>query len=111
MKRRNPIRINALAFSIMVKALLDGGYTMNELVETTGLAIATISRYVNAMHKAGAVYISGWEQDDCGRYTARQFTLGDGMDMKKPKPAPRKVRDARWRAKLKNIKLIQRTAA
>jgi len=95
----------------MVKALLDGGYTMIELAETTGLAVATVRGYVNALHKTGAVYISGWDQDNCGRYRARQFTLGEGIDMKKPKPAPQKQKSARWRAKLKHIELIQRTAA
>ena len=104
-------RVNALAFSIMIKSLLDGGYTAKELAETTGLAIATIRDYVNYMHKTGAVYISGWEQDDCGRHKARQYALGEGVDMRKPKPAPQKQKSARWRAKLKNIELIQRTAA
>ena len=104
-------RVNALAFSIMIKSLLDGGYTAKELAETTGLAIATVRDYVNYMHKAGAVYISGWDQDDCGRHKARQYTLGEGIDMKKPKPAPQAQKSARWRNKLRNINILQRMAA
>lgn len=104
-------RVNALAFSIMIKSLLDGGYTAKELAETTGLAIATIRDYVNYMHKAGAVYISGWDQDDCGRYRARQYTLGEGIDAKKPAPAPQAQKSARWRNKLRNINILQRMAA
>jgi hypothetical protein len=111
MKRKHTSRINAIAFAIMVKALLDGEYTAQELAETTGLAVGTVRGYVNAMHRAGAVYVSGWEQDDCGRYRARQYTLGEGQDKPRPKPAPQKQKSARWRAKIRNIELINRMAA
>ena len=111
MKRKHTTRVNALAFSIMIKFLLDGGYTAKELAETTGLAIATVRNYLNSLHRAGAIYVSGWDQDDCGRYKAKQFALGEGIDMKKPKPAPQAQKSARWRAKLRNISIIQRMAA
>ena len=111
MKRKHTTRVNALAFSIMVKAMLDGEYTTREMADLTGLAIGTVRGYVNAMHKAGAVYISGWDQDDCGRYRARQYTLGESVDAKKPAPAPQAQKSARWRNKLRNISIIQRMAA
>lgn len=108
---RRPIRGNALAFAHLVTALLDGGYSAKELTEITGLAIATVRRYLYALHKTGAAYISGWDQDDCGRYRAAQYSLGMGIDVKKPKPAPQKLKSARWRKKRRNIDLLQRMAA
>ena len=111
MKRKHTTRINAVAFAVLVKALLDGEYTAKELAETTGLAIGTVRGYVNAMHRAKATYISGWDQDDCGRYKARQFTLGEGKDTPRPPRAPQAQKSARWRNKLRNISIIQRMVA
>ena len=108
MKRKHTTRVNALAFAIMVRALLDGEYTTREMADITGLAIATVRGYVKAIHKAGAAYVSGWDQDDCGRYRARQYTLGEGRDVPRPPRAPQKQKSARWRNKIKNIEIAQR---
>ena len=111
MKRKHTTRVNAIAFAQLVLALIDGEYTTREMVDFTGLTIGTVRKYINALHKAHAVYISGWDQDDCGRYRAAQYTIGNEVDKLRPKPASQKQKSARWRAKLKNINLIQRTAA
>lgn len=107
---KRPIRINALAFANLVTALIDGDYTMRELADVSGLAIATVRRYVNALHKLHAVHVSGWDQDDCGRYRAAQYTIGEGVDVKKPAPAPQREKSARWRSKLRNIDVLKRLA-
>jgi len=110
-QRKRPVRINALAFAQLVTALIDGGYTARELAEVSGLAIATVRGYVNALHKVHAVHVSGWDQDDCGRWRAVQYTIGEGVDMPKPKPAPQKIKSARWRSKMRNLDILKRMVA
>jgi len=107
---KRPIRINALAFANLVSALFDGGYTARELADVSGLSIATVRRYVNALHKAHAVHVSGWDQDDCGRYKAVQYTIGEGVDMPKPAPASKLEKRARWRSKMRNLAILTKLA-
>ena len=105
------VRINAISIAELMVGLQDGCHTMLELAEMSGLAIQTVRRYCQQLHKRGVIHICDWREDKNGGRTLKVFELGPGKD--KPKPPRRSVSEvcARWRAKKNHAKMIQRMAA
>lgn len=79
------IKIGALSYANLIKALMAGELTVRELAEETGLHYLTVCYYTRALHKVGAVHIVRWDEDACGRRTAKVFQLGAGKDAKRVK--------------------------
>jgi predicted ArsR family transcriptional regulator len=75
------IRVNALSFAMMVRALYDGPKTLHQLCEITGLHVWTARHYVKAMQKQEVVHITGWTKDSMGRDAIAHYALGMGLDM------------------------------
>lgn len=98
--RKKVIRLNAITNAQLIKYLLEGIYTNQELSEITGLCVRTIRTYVSAMHKAGALHISSWKKDSIGHYSMCVYKIGEGKDAKKPKMTDSEIRK-RYRQKLK----------
>lgn len=81
--------LNARTFTLMMKMLMFGEYTKSDLVQSTGLNHATVSKYVTLMHEKRVVRVSGWRRSRNGRNWAplwsmnQKETIGDV-----PKPLP-----------------------
>lgn len=77
------MKVNAMAYAHLIKAMMPGDLTMHELAEETGLHYQTVRDYVNAMHKAGVAHITRFDPDSRGRHTVKIFQLGEGKDAKR----------------------------
>jgi hypothetical protein len=109
-KRRKIIKTNAIAHAQLIKAMLDGTLTCQELAEHTGLHYVTVLQYTRELHAAGAAHICLWEKDTYGRDAIRVFKIGEGKDAKRQRMTAAQ-RQARSRAKKSNIEMNQRMAA
>ena len=106
-KGRRQIKINAIMQAQLIKLLLEGTYTCQELADMTGLHYVTVLQYTRELHRAGAAHISGWEKDPRGRDLAKIYKLGEGRD----KPRQRKTQQKRQRAyriKKRQLSLINK---
>lgn len=106
-RRKNTIRVNAMSIAHLVKALEEECYSYAELAEQCGFSIQTTRHYVKALHKVGVVRIVDWTEDKRGIRTVKVWGLGEGTDAKKPQPITAKEACAKYRAKMKQIKLMQ----
>lgn len=74
------IYANTLAVVRMIEELQDGA-TVAEVVEATGLHIATVRRWLRHLHAAKLTHISEYEQS-AGPWPSRVWRWGNGRDMK-----------------------------
>lgn len=109
-KGKKIIKINAISLAQLIKHMLDGTYTCQELAEHTGLHYVTVLHYTREMHAAGAAHICCWEKDSYGRDSIKVYKIGEGKDAKRQKMTVNQ-RQQRYRSKLKNIEMMQRMAA
>jgi len=77
------VRMNALSYAILIKLLLEGTRSADELAEETGLHKQTVYQYTRALHKARAVHIADWEKDSKGRDCKPIFMIGKKPDAKR----------------------------
>lgn len=99
-----------MAVAEMIKGIQDACHTLYELADMSGLSIQTTRHYCNTLHKAQVIHICDWREDAKGGKTLRVFAMGYGDDAKKPKPMSCKEACARYRARKKHEKLLQRMA-
>lgn len=95
---RRMIKINAITQAQLIKLMLDGVFTCQELAEETGLHYVTVLQYTRELHLAGAAHIAGWQQDAFGRDSIKIYKIGAAPD-KKRKTLTAQQRQARYRAK------------
>lgn len=105
-RRKNTVRVNAMAVAILIRDLQEGVYTVPDLAERCGLGVQTVRLYLKALHKAKAVYICDWDEDRKGGRTLRVYTIGDEKDM--PKPSPKGPQEAcrKYRQKKKMMSMF-----
>ena len=108
--KRTIRKINAVTQAQLIKLLLDGVYTCEQLAEETGLHYVTVLQYTRELHRFKAAHIAAWEKDAMGRDAIKVYKLGPGKDAKRDKMTAAE-RKARHRSKLKHLNLIQRMAA
>jgi predicted ArsR family transcriptional regulator len=84
-KGRKVIKINAITQAQLIKAMLDGTLTCQELAEETGLHYVTVLQYTRELHAAGAAHICLWEKDTLGRDSVKVYKIGEGKDAKRQK--------------------------
>ena len=109
-KGKKIIKINAICQAQLIKLLLDGVYTCQELAEQTGLHYVTVLQYTRELHAAGAAYICAWEKDTRGRDAIKIYKIGEHRDAQR-KRLTAAQRQAKSRAKRFNIDMMQRMAA
>lgn len=105
-KGKRMIKINAITQAHLIKLLLEGTYTCQELANETGLHYVTVLQYTRELHRAGAAHISGWEKDLRGRDLAKIYKLGEGNDKRRHRKSDAEKQVA-YRAKKKQIKLME----
>lgn len=77
---RRVIKINAITQAHLIKLLLDGDRTCQELAEETGLHYVTVLQYTRELHRAGAAHIHHYEPDSRGRHIIKVYKLGKAKD-------------------------------
>lgn len=105
-KNKRQIKINAILQAQLIKLLLEGTYTCQELADETGLHYVTVLQYTRELHRAGAAHIAEWEKDWRGRDLSKIYKLGAGKD----KPRQKKTaaeRQIAYRTKKKQIKVLE----
>lgn len=92
------VRVNALAFALMVKAVYEKPRTLHEIADLTGLHLWTVRHYIKALHKQELVHITKWDPDTMGRDTTPYWTFGMGVDVpRRRKTGSQKMRELRAR--------------
>lgn len=97
---KRQIKINAITQAQLIKLLLDGIYTCQQLAHETGLHYVTVLQYTRELHRVGAAHIASWEKDSWGRDMLKVYKLGEGKDARRHKISERE-RQARYRARLR----------
>lgn len=96
------VKVNAMSYALLIKALMPGDLTLTELAEETGLHYVTVRAYCKELHKARAVHIARFEPDTRGRHTIKIYKLGTARDAPRPKLTGAQ-RQARRRAVLRAL--------
>lgn len=100
------MKVNPYFYAKLVKLMMEGTYTCQELAETTGLAYSTVLSYAKALHKEKVAHIAMWEKDSRGRDVIKIYKLGEGKDAKRQK-MPRTEVYKRYRDKQKHKALLR----
>jgi hypothetical protein len=72
-----------MSYAHLIKMLIDGTRTCEELAEETGLHKHTVYEYTRELHKVKAVHIACWEKDRLGRDCMPIFMIGNKPDVKR----------------------------
>lgn len=101
--------LNAITYSHLIRALMDGEHTRGELARITGLHGQTVDRYVTQLHRRRVVRVADWERNPVNGNWCPLFTLnfGELADMPKPKPKKRAEVDREYRGRRKAIEMNQ----
>jgi hypothetical protein len=96
------MKVNAMSFAHLVRELLAGEFTCEELADRTGLHYVTVLNYTREMYKTKAVHICGWRMNDHRMYVKKVYKVGERQDAAKPRqPMTRAQRSLRYREKKK----------
>jgi hypothetical protein len=99
---KNQVKVNAMSFALLVKEMLAGEYTCEELAERTGLHYVTVLNYTREMHKAGSAHICAWRMNHRKQYVLKVYGVGDRMDAEKPRKAMTSAqRQLKYKSKLR----------
>lgn len=97
-------KINRFTQAKLIRLLLEGGLSCQELADETGLHYVTVLDYTRELHRAGAAYIERWEDNGRGAHTIKVYKLGINKDAKRPRMTD-KQRQERYRAKKKQMQI------
>lgn len=104
------IKMGAISYAKMIKAMLPGDKTCQELAEITGLHYVTVLQYTRELHREGAAHIVAWEKDRMHRDSLKIYKIGTGFDAKRFRLSDRE-RQRRYRERQKlgmtNAKSVQ----
>lgn len=76
-------KINRFTQALLIKYLLEGIYSAQELAEMTGLHDVTVRDYTRELCRVGAAHIASWDKDSRGRDVVKIVKLGPGKDAKR----------------------------
>jgi hypothetical protein len=79
-RNKRIVKINAYSYAHLIKLLLDGIYTCEELAQETGLHYVTVLHYCRELYRAKAVHIGSWGMDRTGRDSLKIYKIGAGRD-------------------------------
>lgn len=99
MKPRH-VKVNAMSQALMIKMLIEGESTCQDMANETGLHVQTVRHYCREFHIARVIHIDHYELDTSGRRTLKVFKLGAARDAKRTPLTPSQ-RQARTRARKK----------
>lgn len=101
-KNKRVAKINAITQAQLIKLLLEGTRTCQELAEETGLHYVTVLQYTRELHRFKAAHIAAWEKDTRGRELVKIYKLGKAPDAKRKRMTEAERQEAyRRRKKMK----------
>jgi hypothetical protein len=103
------MKVGAFTYAQLLKAMVPGDLSFQELADATGLHYMTVIEYVREMRKAGVAHVAGWQEDCNGRMNLKCVKLGPCKDVPCPK-LTKCERSARYRAKKRAAGLLAITA-
>ncbi len=101
------VKVNALAYGHVMKALHEGPCTYDDLVEASGLEKSTVRGIITVLVKLGLVRICGW---DINGRNVRCITVFEWAPGKKSVPMPKMTgaeRSKRYRENVAKRALLQ----
>lgn len=99
-------KISALTYANLIKALIPGDYSCQELADITGLHYITVLEYTRYLHRAKAAHICRWDLDKRGRPLVKIYKLGPGTDARRTK-LTQAQRQQRRRDKVAAMRVLQ----
>lgn len=69
------VRVNPLAYAVLVETLMEGAHTYHELSYECGFSYQTTREIVNHLWKRGLVYVAEWGIDSRNHRSLRMFTF------------------------------------
>ena len=101
--------LNAITYSHLMRALMDGEHTRSSLSKVTGLHAETVSRYVQQLHRRRVVRIADWVRNPVNGNWCPVYTLNyeELADMPKPAAKARTTIDREYRGRRKAIEMNQ----
>lgn len=94
------IKVNAMSYAKLIKALWREPKTLDGLALETGLHVWTVRNYVKALHREEVIHICKWLKDSLGRDCTPVYAFGMGVDaVRTAKTAAQKGRERRARRK------------
>ena len=100
MKKQRVIKMGAISYAKMIRLMLEGEYSCEELADLTGLHYVTVLQYTRELHLAGAAHISEWRKDRLDRDNVRIYKIGHSFDMPRFRLS-HKERQRRYKARKK----------
>ena len=101
------MKVGAMSYAKLIRYLMEGTLTCNELAIATGLHPLTVYQYTRALHKERVIHIAFWEGE--GRSKTKIYMLGNKPDAKRIKK-DRSVISREYRERKKQMELNQRMA-
>ena len=98
---RRPARTPLELYTEMLKHLLEGGVTAQEIAHLSNSTPQSVQKFLKELKRQKLIYISGWQMKNNNRIRLPQYKLGDGVDKPKPKRLPASVASKRWRDRQK----------
>ena len=80
------IKMTAVIYAQMCRLLIDGAVTHRDIVEETGLTIATVRAYCKELHKQKLIYIAEWISLPGAKSKTKVWKWGAARDARKPPP-------------------------
>jgi len=101
--------LNAITYSHLMRALMDGEHTRAQLGIITGLHGETVSRYVGQLHRRRVVRIADWVRNPVNGNWCPAYTLNaEGLsDMPRPAAKSASQVDREYRGRRKAIEINQ----
>ncbi len=81
----------------VLSALLTAPCSLRDICIKSGVDYETIRPLVNELHKEGLLHITAWRRDKMNRASIAVYSLGFGVDAKKPAAKPAVVRTAAYK--------------
>ncbi len=100
--------INAIAFALMMRQLMDDEVTKSGLVESLGLHHITVAAYIAQLHRKRVIRISAYYRDKRGQGWVAHYTMNhDGLpDAKRPPKLTIAEKSRTYRDKKRMLKQI-----
>ena len=91
------IRMGPLLYADVLKLLIDGPITLQDIQDETGLHKFTIRDYLQALHKRKLIHIAVWSMQGPRKHRVAHWMFGRGTDARRPPRVPASVRTAHYR--------------
>lgn len=99
-------KINAIAQAQLIRLMLDGTMSCEELAEETGLHYVTVLQYTRELYRAGACHVAGYAEDALGKRSVRLYKIGAARDARRPPRLTSAQRQERYRRRQRDVALL-----